>query len=394
MSRQLTRRTALISGLGLAAVPLLRPGPAGAALPPLRLGVLTSQAAASADYGRQLLVGVQQRVAALAGTGGHGMAAPIELLTQDIGQTASTAREAVSRLLDQGVHGIVGPAVGWLSAAAAAEADRACTPIVLPAIGAAPDLPYVFRSAPTDAQVHRALFTAMTGAGRDTAGILRLAPRDTPALREAVDAEAAARGARVAATEAAPADATGLADRVAALLAVTPGALVLDLPAALAGQAAGAARAASWTGPILTTPDAVLPAFQQAAGPAAEGVQAVSPWLPVAGAAAEALPQLMAVRRFAERLLGAGGQADPVAGYAADAVTLLNQAFLGHRDRRTAREQLESACCIGVTGVYNMMPDDHVGLTDDALTMVTSRSGRWTTITPEPPAATPPPPAP
>ncbi|GHJ48075.1 hypothetical protein Cs7R123_54170 [Catellatospora sp. TT07R-123] len=382
MSRRLTRRTALISALGLAAAPLL-PGRAAAALAPLRLGLLTSPA------DNQLLFGVQQRAAALGGGGAHGMATPIELLTQDVGQTATSAREAVSLLLDRGVHGIVGPAAGWLGEAAAAEADRACTPIVLPAPGAAPELAYAFRSAPTDAQIHRALFTAMTGAGQRAAGVLRLAPRDTPALRDTVAAEAAARGAWVAATELLPADAAGLADRIAALLAATPDALLLDLPAALAAQAVTAARAASWTGPVFTTPDAVQPAFGQLAGPAAEGVRAVSPWLPVAAEAPEALPQLTAVRRFAERLAGAGGPADPLAGYAADAVTLLNQAFLGHRDRRTAREQLESTCCIGVTGIYNMMADDHVGLAPEALIPVTAHDGGWTTAA-APPAATPP----
>ncbi|MEV4417818.1 hypothetical protein [Catellatospora sp. NPDC049609] len=100
--------------------------------------------------------------------------------------------------------------------------------------------------------------------------------------------------------------------------------------------------------------------------------------VPVAAEAAETLPHWSPLRRFAE-FADAPGPADPSAGYAADAVTLLHQAFLGHRDRKAARDALESACCIGVTGVYTMSPEDHGGLAADALTVATSRAGSWTT---------------
>lgn len=397
MSRQLTRRLLLAGGLGLAAGPVLATGRAAAADPPLRLGVLVARTGALVEHGRQQALGVQRRADTLNGSGGHGAghgaAAQLELLLQDAGDSAASARDAVSRLLDRGVHGIVGPAAGWLDDAAAAAAQYACTPIVLPSPGTAPTLPYAFRSGPTDAQVYRALLAAMTGTGERAAAVLRLDARDSPQLRETADAAAAGRGARIVSTETVPVDATGLADKLKALLAATPEALLLDLPGPLAAQAAAAARTAGWTGPVLSTPDAVQPAFPQLAGDAAEGVRAVSPWLPVAGEAAEALPQWPALRRFAEEFGAAYGPAGASAGYAADAVTLLHQAFLGHRDRKAARDQLEAACCVGVTGVFNMTADDHAGLAGDALTVVTSRAGEWTTR-PATPGTPPPPPAP
>lgn len=377
---RLTRRFLLAGGLGLAAGPLLAQERA-AADAPLRLGILATQTGSLTEYARGHLLGAQRRVAALGAGGhsGHGAAAPIELLVQDAGDSAAAAREAVSRLLDRGVHGLIGPAAGWLDGAAAAEAEHACTPIVLPATGPAPVLAYAFRSAPSTVQVNRALLAALTGAGQRAAAVLRLDARDSPALRDAVAAEAAARGARVAATETAPADGTGLAERLAALLAAAPEALLLDVPTRLAAQATVAARAAGWTGPVLVAPDGVHAGFAQLAGEAAEGVRAVTPWLPVAAEAAEALPHWSPLRRFAEQYAAAHGPADPSAGYAADAVTLLHQAFLGHRDRKAARDALESTCCIGVTGVYTISPEDHTGLGPDTLTVATSHATTWTT---------------
>lgn len=384
MSRQLTRRSVLAAGLGLAAAPLLPAHRSAAAEPPLRVGVLAARTGGLVEYGRQHLLGAQRRADGLNGVAGHGgthPAAQLELLLQDVGDTPATAREAVSRLLDRGVHAIVGPPAGWLDDAVTGTAQAACTPLVLPATGPAPSSPYAFRSAPTDAQVHRALLAAMTAGGRHAAGVLRLDARDTPALRETLAAEAAGQGARIVATEPVPLDGTGLADKVKALLAATPEALLLDLPAPLAAAAVAAAKTAGWTGPVLSTPDAASVTFHQLAGDAAAGVRAVGPWLPVAAEAPETLPHWSSVRRFAAEL---GTVPAPSAGYAADAVTLLHQAFLGHRDKMAARDQLERACCVGVTGVFNMTADDHAGLAPDALTVLTSRAGAWTTLPPAP----------
>ena len=61
----------------------------------------------------------------------------------------------------------------------------------------------------------------------------------------------------------------------------------------------------------------------------------------------------------------------------ADAIALLHQAFLGHRDRKMARAELDQMCCVGTTGVFNMNPDDHSGLVDSVLTLAVSRSATW-----------------
>jgi branched-chain amino acid transport system substrate-binding protein len=138
------------------------------------------------------------------------------------------------------------------------------------------------------------------------------------------------------------------------------------------------ARAAGWTGPIVVPPTSVNPGFHPAAGPAAEGVRTVAPWLAAPQQAPTTQPHIPTMRRFAESFEAANGPAGTQAGYGADAVSLAHLAFLGHRDRKMARGRLDQMCCVGVTGVYNMTPADHAGLAGDALTPMTSQSGVWT----------------
>jgi len=131
---------------------------------------------------------------------------------------------------------------------------------------------------------------------------------------------------------------------------------------------------AGWTGPILLAPEGVHPAFHTTAGDAAEGVQAVGPWLIAADSAPDSVPNLATMRRFTEGFTPDNGSANPAADFGADAVSLTYLAFLGHRDRKMAREQLESTCCVGVCGVYNITADDHAGLAEDALVVATSKA--------------------
>jgi len=58
--------------------------------------------------------------------------------------------------------------------------------------------------------------------------------------------------------------------------------------------------------------------------------------------------------------------------------------LLGIRERadQMAREQLESTCCVGVCGVYNLTAEDHAGLADDALVVATSKAEKWTVVPP------------
>ncbi|MEV0270059.1 ABC transporter substrate-binding protein [Hamadaea sp. NPDC050747] len=382
---KVSRRAALGGGLALVAAPFLWAGhPAAAARPrtesgmqgPVRLGVLTHQTGPLAAYAQRQLLGVRTRADQVNAAGGHGSAPEIELLVREAGADEKSAATAASALLDEGVHAVIAATAPWLTEAAAGQCTLGCVPVIAPVTGIVPTGPYAFQSAPSAAQVLRTALGAAKKAGASKLGHLATDKLASPPIVDLVQTEAANQGLSIAGFEPVPVDATDLKDAVGKLVAAKPDVLVISALPPQSGAAVRDARAGGWTGPIVLTPEGVHPSFHSTAGDAADGVQAVSPWLPVADSAPDSVPNLATVRRFAEAF-APNGPANPAAGFGADAVALTHQAFLGHRDRKMAREQLENACCVGVCGVYNLTAADHGGLADDALTVLTSKSGKW-----------------
>ncbi|GIH03957.1 hypothetical protein Rhe02_20240 [Rhizocola hellebori] len=318
---------------------------------PLRIGVIGNE-----------LQGIRYRVGTLEASAEHGPAA--ELLTRE---EITDPREAAAALLDAGVHALVSTTLAGL--AVLSQAQAACTPLVstVPVPGAA--MPYLFQAGPTREQVDRALMLAVKNAQHDKVAVLSLEGQPTP------ESEAAARGVTITGIETFAATATSFVDAVKALVAQNPQALIVNAPSPFAGPAARDARTAGWTGPVFVLPEAVGPQLHRVAGAAADGIIAPLPWLAAPSAMPETLPNASTVKRFAAGFEPANGPASVADGSAADAVTLLHLAFLGHRDRESARAQLQAMCCLGVTGVYN-----HARLIEGALVDMTAQAGTWAPV--------------
>lgn len=365
MKRSLSRRTALGGGLAALVAPMFAGRAEASGHPPLRIGVLADLTGPLAQHGKQQLQGAQYRVEALNAAAGHGHDQVVELLVRDTASDEAKARDAVSRLLEEGVHALI----AGQGRAVMDAAQASCTPLLTSS--AAGVMPYVFQTGPSEQQVAKALLQA---ALKPKVGLLSLEGLSTAALEQ----EAAARGVALGEPQRFPATATELVTQLKTLVEQKPEAILVNALPPFDGMAVRDARAAGWTGPIVCTPEAANPVFHSTAGAAAEGVTAVVPWLAAAKQAPESIPHWSAMNRFAQGFEASNGPAGTRAGYGADAVSLLHLAFLGHRDRKAARGQLDQMCCIGVTGVYNVTPGNHAGLADDSLVAMTSQGGVWT----------------
>lgn len=357
----LSRRMMIGTGLAALTAPWL--GSAAAARPvpegvhaPLRLGMLTGGA-----VGHRHVLGARYRADQLNGGGMHGREQIVELLVRDAAGDPATA---VSALLDEGVHAVIAE----LAESIVAQCQLACTPLIAPATADAPTQAYAFLAGPPNEQVVKALFAAAKAGGATTVGHLVLDRLATPGLLGAADAESVAQAVALTGTEQIPGDATDLGPSMAKLTAPGPDALLVTTRPPQAAAAVTAARDGGFTGPILLAPDGVQPGLKQ------ENVKAVVPWVTLAESATDDVPNAAAVRRFAS---GFGGSADPAVGYGVDAVSLAHLAFLGERDRKAGREQLEQACCIGVCGAYAMSPGNHAGLDKKALVTAVLQGGVW-----------------
>lgn len=357
----LSRRILLSSGMAALAAPwagagaYARPVLEGMTAP-LRLGMLTGGA-----VGSRHVAGAQYRTDQLNGGGMHGGERQIELLVRDAAGDPATA---VSALLDEGVHAVIAE----LAAPIVSQCQLSCTPLIAPTSGDTPAQPYAFLAGPTNVQVMKALMAAAKAGGAAQAGHLVTDKLATPGLLDAADTESATQGVTLTGTEQIPADATDLAPAVGKLVNAKPDALLISALPPQSASAVQAAREAGFTGPILLAPDGVPRKIEDA------NLKAAVPWVTLAGSAPDSVPNAAALKRFAA---GFGGGAEPAVGYGVDAVSLAHLAFLGERDRKAGREELENTCCLGVCGPYAMTAGNHAGLDKNALVTAVSQGGVW-----------------
>ncbi len=121
--------------------------------------------------------------------------------------------------------------------------------------------------------------------------------------------------------------------------------------------------------------------FIELAGDAAEGVVFPAGKLLVAETLPETDKQRQVLLDYSKAFQGKYGKsADTFGGHGWDALQLVIQALkqVGP-DRAKLRDAIESTKdFVGISGVFNLSPTDHNGLTKDAFVMVTIKGGNWT----------------
>lgn len=121
--------------------------------------------------------------------------------------------------------------------------------------------------------------------------------------------------------------------------------------------------------------------FIRIAGKASEGVRMPSPALLIADKLPENDPQKRVSMTYKQDYEGRFKQdVSTFGGYAFDGLMLAVDAIkrAGSTDKNKVRDALEKTkTFVGVSGIYNMTPKDHMGLTTDAFKMVEIRDGAF-----------------
>lgn len=131
--------------------------------------------------------------------------------------------------------------------------------------------------------------------------------------------------------------------------------------------------------PVLHSHGIGNPAFLEVAGDAANGVVFPIGKLLVADELPEDDPQYEVITQFAADYEEAyGASPSTFAGHAWDGFTLAVQAIEAvGTDPEALREYLETAELVGISGVFQMTPEDHSGLDADALIFSEIVDGDW-----------------
>lgn len=362
------------------------PAPAGtggaAQEGPIKIGAVLDITGAGATLGvpeRQTLEMLAEQVNADGGVNGR----EIELIIEDNQSTEDGAAKAVNGLISsEQVDLILGASRTGPSLAMRPIAEQAEIPMISLAANQkiVDDSTWVFKTAQNDRVVLEKLVDDMSAKGYKKIALARDASGFGEGVAEMLGEIGQSAGITVGPVEKFAPDATDFTAQMVKIRDAQPDAvLIWGIPPA-AGLAQKAYRQLGLTAPVYQSHGIGNQAFLDTAGDSANGLLAPLGRMLVADQLADNDPQKPVVTKFIADFKAKYGQnPSTFAGHAYDgfmiAVEALKTAGTDKAKLRDAIEQISN--WPGVSGVFTMTPEDHSGLTKDALVMVEIKDQTW-----------------
>ncbi|MBW4090889.1 MAG: ABC transporter substrate-binding protein [Proteobacteria bacterium] len=319
----------------------------------------------------------------------------VEYIVRDDGTDASNAYTIAQKMITEDhVDAFIGPSLTASDAAVAPLADKAKVPM----IAMAPyeydphKQPYVFNDAQPLSLMVAKVFKYMQQHGVKTVGFIGFSDGWGDAVLAATKTAAAADGIRILDDERYARTDTSVDAQVLRLMSRHPQAVMMGNSATPAALPVVALRRRGYRGGIYGNHGIVSPAFIKVGGAAVEGVIAdTSPLVVYKQLPAGNVVKPVATAFMQEYTKKFGPQSvNPFAGYSYDAMLLLKNAIpqalkVAKPGTVQFREALRAALektheLVGVSGVYNMTPDNHNGQDSRAAVLVEVKHGAWREI--------------
>jgi branched-chain amino acid transport system substrate-binding protein len=352
---------------------------------PIRIGAVLDITGAGASLGvpeQQTLELLADQLQADGGIDGR----EVELIIEDDQSTEDGAAQAMNKLVNQDrVDIVLGASRTGPSLAMRPLAESSQTPMISLAANQAivDGSEWVFKTAQNDRVVIERMIEYMAGQGWSTIGLARDASGFGEGVQEMFDEVGRDSGLSVVATERFAPDATDFTAQMVNLRNANADVNVIwGIPPA-AALAQRAYRQLGITTPVMQSHGIGNQVFLDTAGDAATGLIAPLGRLVVAEQLPEDDPQRDVITSFIEDYTGEyGEQPSTFAGHAYDGWQLAVDALreVG-TDKQAVRDHLESVeDFVGISGTFTMTPEDHSGLTKEALVLVTVEGGDWTLL--------------
>jgi branched-chain amino acid transport system substrate-binding protein len=353
---------------------------------PVRIGTFLAVTGPASFLGDPELRTLQMYVDEL-NAGGGILGRKLELVHYD---TAGQAKEAVTfvkRLIqNDGVDVIVGGSSTGDTMAAIPEVEKAGVPFISLAGGVEivePVKKWVFKTPHTDRMAAIRIFEDMkkrgigkfaliTGdGGFDKSGrkqVLELAPR---------------YGLQVVADESYGNKDTDMTTQLTKIRATDAQAILNFGFGAAPAIVTRNVRQLGITLPVYQSHGVASKKFIEMAGEAAEGVRLPAAALVVAEQLADTDPQKKVLLDYKTKFEAKHGEVSTFGGHAYDGLFLAVEAIkrAGGTDKAKVRDEIErTKGFVGTAGVFNMTPEDHMGLSVDAFKLLEVRKGNWVII--------------
>ena len=389
--RDLNRMSAVIASAALVLAGCAEseetPTPAGTAgggaeQGPIKIGAVLDITGAGATRGvpeRQTLEMLAEQVNAGGGVNGR----QIELTIEDNQSTEDGAAKAVNSLISsEQVDLILGASRTGPSLAMRPIAEQAEIPMISLAANQAivDGSTWVFKTAQNDRVVLEKLVDDMTTKGYKKIALARDASGFGEGVAEMLGELGKSAGITVDPVVKFAPDATDFTAQMVKIRDANPDAtLIWGIPPA-AGLAQKAYRQLGIDAPVYQSHGIGNQAFLDTAGDSANGLLAPLGRMLVADQLAENDPQKPVVTKFiADYKAKYGQNPSTFAGHAYDGFMIAVEALkTAGTDKAKLRDTIEKISdWPGVSGVFTMTPEDHSGLTKEALVMVEIKNGTW-----------------
>ena len=362
-------------------------GGSGSTTGDIKIGVVLDITGAGASLGvpeRQTIEMLAEQVNAGGGVNGR----KVKLLIEDNQSTEDGAAKAASKLLStDNVDILLGASRTGPSLAMRPIAEQAKKPMISLASNQkiVKGSTWVFKTAQNDRVVIERLVGDMQAAGHKNIAVVRDASGFGEGIPEMFTEVGKEAGIKVTKVEKYAPDATDFTAQMVNVRGAKPDATVIwGIPPA-ASLAQVAYRRLGIKAPVYQSHGIGNQVFLDTAGDSADGLRAALSRMLVADQLADNDPQKPVVTKFiADYKAKYGKNPSTFAGHAHDgfmiAIDSLKKAGTDPNKLRDAIEATTSSP--GISGVFTMTPQDHSGLTKDALVMVTVDKGKWTVAKP------------
>jgi branched-chain amino acid transport system substrate-binding protein len=311
----------------------------------------------------------------------------VELVHYDTGGQAKEALGFVKRLIQRdGVHVIVGGSTSGSTIAVMPEVEKAGVPLISLA-GAVqiiePVNKWVFKTPHTDRMAAAKIFEDMNARGISKVALITGDGGFDKSGRAQTLELAPEYGIEIVADESYSNNDSDMTAQLTKIRGTDAEALLNfgfgSAPAIVTKNA----RQLGLDLPVYQSHGVASKKFIELAGDAAEGVRLPAAALVVAEQLPDSDPQKPVLMDYKTKYEAAHGPVSTFGGHAYDGLFIALQAVerAGSLDREKIRDEIEKTQgFVGTGGVFNMSPEDHLGLDLDAFKMLEIQNGDWTIV--------------
>ncbi len=328
---------------------------------------------------------VAEDVNAKGGLNGH----PLKLVIYDDEGDVTKARLHAEKLLQKDkALAIIGPSITPASMTVLEVTQKAKMPLISCAAAAgitapAKDRFWTFKTAQTDEMAVARIYQYCQKHGITKVAIFTVSSAFGVAGKDQLLAQAPKNGIEVVGQEVFGDKDTDMTPQLTKMRSLPAQAVICWGVGPAPALVAKNMKQLGFTIPLIQSHGAASKKFIELAGDAGDGILMPAGKLVIYKQLSDTDPQKAVCKEYAEKYVAKfKAPESSFGGYAYDAVRMLNQALAkAGKDQAKIRDELEATKnFVGVSGVFNMSPEDHNGLNPTAFVMVKIQKGEFALV--------------